>query len=116
MPQPDDAAVTRVTRAIFVHLYGEKAWTEATFQGERDDCRLLAVQFQEIFRDQWTPFNAAERLADHSCELVFGDLVPGTKVRQIVKDYAESYIEDLSALFGGDGRIRPAFQPAKDVQ
>lgn len=112
--QPDDA-VARVQRKIFVHLYGEQAWTDSTFQGERDDCLRLAAQFQEIFREKWTLFNAAERLTVHSSELVFGTSTPTEEARQAIQDYAESYLEDLAKVFMGDGRMRPEFRTKGSV-
>lgn len=46
--QTDDV-VTRVSRAIFDYCWPQSCWTDPLFAREREDCRLLAVQFRQMF-------------------------------------------------------------------
>lgn len=103
-------AITRVARCIFAYRWPNAWWTDPLYKSERDDCILLAAQFQEIFREHWTMFNAAERLTVHTLELMFGPRTPGELERQAIQDYAESYLEDLGSLLMGDGRMREPFK------
>jgi hypothetical protein len=97
-----ETVVDRVTRAIFAYRYPRETYTDPLFKAEREDCRLLAVQFQELFTaEPLTLANAAEKLTDFSCKLLFGDRLLKTNTRGQVLDFAESYIEDLNKLFGG---------------
>ncbi len=95
-----DPVIERVAAAIFAHMYPRALYTDPLFKGERDDCRLLAIQFKAMFAERWTLESCVEQLTDRSCELVYGDRLLNTSTRGQIKDYAESYIEDLSKLFG----------------
>jgi hypothetical protein len=102
-----ETVVDRVTRAIFAYRYPREAFTDPLFQAEREDCRLLAVQFQELFTQEVTLGNATEKLTDFSMKLLFGSRAMSSSTRGEVRDYAESYLEDLCKLFGG-GDLRVA--------
>lgn len=100
--QPEDT-LTRVARCIFCYRYPTLEWSSNLFKAERDDCFLMAAQFKEIFSDKWTLVDAAEKLTEHSVHLVFGTKPITPELRAQVADFAESYLEDLVALFIGDG-------------
>jgi hypothetical protein len=101
---PGDDRINRVARAIFAYRWPRASFSDPLFKAERDDCRLLAVQFKEMFAEHWTLENAAELLTDKSCQLVFGENAFNTNTRAQVKDFAESYLEDLAKVFHADLR------------
>lgn len=68
---------------------------------EMDIIRKAVIRQQVMFlqNERWNLHNAAERLTDESCRLAYGDRLLGSTIRNQVRDFAESYLEDLAKLF-----------------
>jgi hypothetical protein len=99
-PLPDQH-LEQIALKVFRRQYPMAAWTDPTFKSERDDARRFAMQLRVDYLklDRWTLANCVEKLTDESCQLVYGDRRLGSTIRNQVKDFAESYIEDLAKLF-----------------
>lgn len=110
MPTPEDNWTTgplptpeleHVAWLLFRERYPLIGYDNSLVEDERNKCRRLALtlraKFQQI--DRWTLFDAAERLTDQACRLSFGDRRLGPTLRNQVKDYCESFMEDLLVLF-----------------
>lgn len=101
---PLPASLERLALKIFARQYPMAAWGDPSFSLERNDARRFTLQLLCEFAqlDRWTLSNAAEKLTDASCQLVYGDRRLGSTLRNQVRDFAESYLEDLAKLFTGD--------------
>lgn len=116
------AQIVTVARAMFTNFRPEREWDNPVFQVDRDNCLMLAVQFREIFLRDAKPFGllkAVDGLTEASCKLLFGDRPVSPVLRVRIFDFAESYIEDLSKLFGDtivkDGHLyQPEQEPEHD--
>lgn len=99
-PLPDQR-LEQIAQKIFMRQFPSAAWGDPVFTIERDDARGFAIQLAIDFakRDHWTLSNAAERLADVTAYLVFGDRRLGKTLRKEVADFAASYISDCAIVF-----------------
>lgn len=120
MPDVIETPVDRCARAIFQYRWPRASWSDPLFHAERDDCRLLAVQFQEMFApktgdvpdwsipkgiegcdarwlDAWFSTQLANAISLH----IWGrPLVQMTsRVRVDVREYAEAVVEDAVKLY-----------------
>lgn len=86
--------------ALFMLDHADWQWDRVT-SATRDDYRkrYLTIRSRVLKAERWTLFTAAEKLTDVSCQLVYGDRLLGSTIRSQVKDFAESYLEDLARLF-----------------
>lgn len=88
---------------LFALQFPRHFWAEQSFTVERNTYRraAIALRLKVLQMDRWTLGNAVEKLTDESCQLVYGDRRLGSTIRNQVKDFAESYLEDLAKLFPG---------------
>jgi hypothetical protein len=107
-PLPN-ADLEHIAWLIFGFRFPQAEYDSSLFSAERNDCRRLALKLRVKFlkMNRWTISNAAAKLTDESCQLLFGDKAINTNTRAHVQDFAESYLEDLNKLFGG-GDLRRA--------
>lgn len=100
------AELEHIAWLLFRFRYPQVDFANRLCSAERNECRRLALQLRARFlkMDRWTLATAAEKLTDESCQLLFGDRALHTNTRNQVKDYAESYLEDLAKLFSADLR------------
>ena len=99
-PLPN-AELEHIAWLLFQHKYPLVTYDNALMSAERDECRRLALRIRVkcLTMDRWTLFDAAERLTDQALQLCWGDRRIGPTLRNQVKDYCDSFMEDLLALF-----------------
>lgn len=99
-PLPDPA-LEAIARKLFERQFPTIEWTSNLFRLEQDDARNFARQLAADFaaRDRWTPADAAERLADETQRIVFGERRLGRTLRGEIAAIAESYVADLWITF-----------------
>lgn len=97
---------------IFALTYAMSDWADPRMGLERNACRKLALQLRCDFlkMDRWSLDGAAEKLADETQDLIFGERRIGKTIRAEIVDYCDTFLADAWAHFS-----RRLFY-AKDVE
>lgn len=126
----------RVAIAIFSWRYPRVLWSDPLFEGERDDCLALAVQFRQMFlkdhkpeqvilwaipsghgidqrwRQSFVATKMAEVLSELAAGVPFKSLDAGDRAH--VKTYAEQTVDDMVTYFEGPIDTGANYQPHKE--
>lgn len=105
LPEPFEGQALRV----FSAHHPIAAWADPLFKGERDAARAVVQKnaLDTIESMTWTLDTALDLLTEQSIGLLFGEREIGPALRKEVRDYSESFLEDLGPVIG-----YPAMSPA----
>ena len=97
-PLPE--ALEQMALKVFCLQYPMAAWGDPVFREQRNDCRRFVLQMRAaVMADAWTVAQAEDTLTEGSLWLLVGRRDVSDQTRHEVRQYAESYLEDLWSVF-----------------
>lgn len=98
---PLDPALEQMALKLFEREYPLHLWPDPLLSPQRNDCRRFVLQMREAFTNTaWGVKTAEDTLTEGTIHLLTGGRPVSDQTRHELRQYAQSYLEDLMPVFG----------------